>query len=71
MNIPGSEGYHRDLNLPWVMKWNKLAKAIIGDVSTFVDDTRASGFDFENTWQVSCQFAVQLQYLGIQDAPRK
>jgi hypothetical protein len=61
-NLPGPEGYQPDL--PWVMKCNKLAKAIIGDVSTFVDGMRAAGFKLENAWQVGHQFAAWLPILG-------
>jgi hypothetical protein len=50
------------------MKWNQAAKAISGDVVTFVDDLRASGNSVEHSWQVSHQSGSRLQYLGIQDA---
>jgi hypothetical protein len=69
LNLPGSSDYNP--SLPRVMKWNQAAKAIAGDVVTFVDDLRASGHSVENSWQVSRQLGSQLQYLGIQDAPRK
>jgi hypothetical protein len=69
MNLPEVEGDQP--NLPRVTKLSKLAKAITYDVSTFGDETRAAGFNFENTWQVDHRFAARLQYLGIQDAPRK
>ena len=69
LNCPGSSTYNP--SLPRVMKWNDIASAIAGDVVTFVDDLRASGYSFENGWQVARQIASRLQYLGIQDAPRK
>jgi hypothetical protein len=53
------------------MKWNQAAKAIAGDVVTFVDDLRASGHSVDNLWQVSRQLGSRLQYLIIQDALRK
>jgi hypothetical protein len=68
-NLPGMEGY--DPSLPNVMKMNDLVDQIAGDVVTFVDDLRGSGYDMENAWQVVRQIASHLQYLGIQDAPRK
>ena len=68
-NLPGMEGY--DPSLPNVMKMNDLVDRIAGDVVTFVDDLRGSGYDMENAWQVARQIASRLQYLGIQDAPRK
>jgi hypothetical protein len=68
-NIPGSADYNP--SLPRVIKWSQAAKAISGDVVTFVDDLRASGHSFDNSWQVSRQLVSRLQYLGIQDAPLK
>jgi hypothetical protein len=56
-----------ELAKPNVMKWNNQA----GDIITFVDDLRASGYNRENTWQVARQITARLQYLGIQDAARK
>ena len=53
------------------MKWNDIADRIAGDVESFVDDLRMSGHSVENIWQVSRQIAARVQYLGIQDAPRK
>ncbi|KAL7574328.1 hypothetical protein ACA910_008435 [Epithemia clementina (nom. ined.)] len=68
LNIPGAITY--DPNLPWVMKWNSHVEQIAGDVVTFVDDLRASGYSVENAWQVGRRIASRLQYLGIQDAPQ-
>jgi hypothetical protein len=69
LNLPGMLSY--DPSLPKVMKWNEVANAIAGDVITFVDDIRISGFSKENCWAVHRQFASRIQYLGMQDAPRK
>ena len=69
MNLPGMEDH--DPSLPNVMKWNDRVNRIAGDVITFVDDLRATGYDKENSWQVSRQVASRLQFLGVQDAPRK
>jgi hypothetical protein len=69
LNLPGSSDYNP--SLPRVMKWNQAAKAIAGDVVTFIDDLRASGHWVENSWQVYRQLGSRLQYLGIHDAPRK
>lgn len=38
---------------------------------TFVDDVRVTGFSKENCREVHHQFASRIQYLGMQDAPRK
>jgi hypothetical protein len=71
MNLSVSKDYQP--NLPRVMKWNKLASVIAGDVSTFVDDRRVAGFNFENACQVGHQVSSLLQYLGknhlAKDAP--
>ena len=69
LNLPGSLSYVS--NLPYVMKWNGDVERIAGDVLTYVDDVRASGYSMENAWQVSRQMGSRLQFLGIQDAARK
>jgi hypothetical protein len=69
LNLPGDDDF--DPTLPMVMKWDDTVDQIAGDVITFVDDLRASGYSSENAWQVARQVASRLQYLGIQDAPRK
>jgi hypothetical protein len=69
LNLPGMPEYNP--TLPKVMKWNSHAKAIAGDVITFVDDVRVTGFSKENCRNVHHQFASRLQFLGMQDAPRK
>lgn len=47
LNLPGMERY--DPSLPNVMKWNDRVQRIAGDVITFVDDLRATGYDKENS----------------------
>ncbi|KAL7571611.1 hypothetical protein ACA910_011152 [Epithemia clementina (nom. ined.)] len=69
LNLPGAADY--DPRLPWVMKWDATVDSIAGDMATYVDDLRASGHSVENVWRVARRFASRLQYLGIQDAPRK
>lgn len=69
LNLPGMDSY--DPQLPKVMKWNSEARAIAGDVITFVDDIRITGFSKENCRNVYHQFASRIQFLGMQDAPRK
>ena len=46
-NLPGMEGY--DPSLPNIMKMNDLVDRIAGNVVTFVDDLRGSGYDIERT----------------------
>jgi hypothetical protein len=69
LNLPGDPNY--DPSLPRVMKWNGSTNSIAGDILAFVDDLRASGCTPEQAWQIARQVASRLQYLGIQDAPRK
>ena len=60
------------LNLPpKVMKWRTKLGVVAGDVLTFVDDARITGYSKENCHEVHRQFASRIQYLGMQDAPRK
>ncbi len=78
MNLPGQENY--DPLLPKVMKWNDTASdnntgivtgAVAGDVITFVDDVCIIGHSKENCHGVHRQFTSRMQFLGMQDAPRK
>ena len=74
MNLPGMDSYNPEL--PKVMKWRddptgKTGGHLAGDVVTFVDDVRVTGFSKENCWAVYHQFASRVQYLGMQNAPRK
>ena len=69
LNLPGMPDF--DPSKPNVMKWNDTVDRLAGDIITFVDDLRASGYDRENAWQVARQITSRLQYLGIQDAARK
>jgi hypothetical protein len=69
LNLPGDSAY--DPPMPRVMKWDSLIENIAGDVTAFVDDLRASGHSIERAWKVGTQMGSRLQYLGLQDAPRK
>jgi hypothetical protein len=69
LNLPGMTSF--DPALPKVLKWNTSAHAIAGDVITFVDDVRVTGYSKENCRDVHHQFASRIQFLGMQDAPRK
>ena len=53
------------------MKWNSLHNRIAGDVRAYVDDLRVLGWDVNHAWLITRQIASRLQYLGVQDAPRK
>lgn len=73
LNLPGSSDY--DPGLPKVMKWNDSALegtgAVSGDVITFVDDVRIVGHSKSNCHAVHRQFTSRMQFMGLQDAPRK
>ena len=69
LNLPGMVTY--DTLLPKVVKWNSKRATQGGDVITFVDDVRIVGSSKEHCRSVHRQFMSRMQYLGIQDAPRK
>ena len=53
------------------MKWDAILNRISGDIKAYVDDLRAIGWSLEHAWKIAHMVAARLQYLGIQDAPRK
>ena len=69
LNLPGMETY--DPEWPKVMKGVSDPGVVAGDVVTFVDDVRITGYSKENCHMVHRQFASKFQWLGMQDAPRK
>jgi len=69
LNLIGSENYNPAL--PNVYKWNDLAAHIAGEIKAYVDDLRVIGFNLEHAWAIARLIASRLQFLGIQDAPRK
>ena len=69
LNLPGDLTY--DPSLPTVMSWNEDVNRFAGDMVALVDDLRLSGFSIENAWAVARHILSRLQYLSIQDAPRK
>ena len=69
LNLPGMN--HFDPTLPKVMKWRTELGVVAGDIVTFVDDVRITGYSKENCHEVHRQFASRVQFLGMQDAPRK
>ena len=69
LNLPGMKSY--DPTMPHVYKWNDMMLRVAGEIVTFIDDMRACGYSKENTWQIMRRITSVLQYLGIQDAPRK
>ena len=69
LNLFGSKDY--DPSLPNVYKWDDVRKQIAGDLKAYVDDLRVVGFSLDQAWAIARRVASYLQYLGIQDAPRK
>ena len=74
INLPGMAEY--DPAFSKIMKWRDDALSpgvgeVTGDVVTFIDDVRITGHSKENCHAVRRQFAGRIQYLGMQDAPRK
>lgn len=57
--------------LPNVYKWCSIKDQIAADLIAYVDDLRALGLSYEQAWAVAHQVTSRLQYLGMQDAPRK
>ena len=69
LNLMGNPDYNP--TLPNVMKWNNSTQRIAGDIKAYVDDLRAVGWSKEHAWSIAHLIASRLQFLGIQDAPRK
>jgi hypothetical protein len=53
------------------MKWDATIENITGNIVAFVDDLCTSGHSIECTWAIPHQVVAHLQYLGLQDTPRK
>ena len=69
LNLPGNENFNP--SLPYVMKWNDIVNRQAGNVIAYVDDLRIIGWSINHAWRIAHRVASRLQYLGIQDAPRK
>jgi len=69
LNLMGNENFNP--SLPSVFKWDDIAENIVGEVKAYVDDLRTIGRTLEHAWSIARLVASRLQYLGIQDAPRK
>jgi hypothetical protein len=68
LNLPGSDDYNP--NRPWVYK-ERLDGKIAADLFIFVDDLRPTGSSWKECWEAARKAASRLNFLGIQDAPRK
>jgi hypothetical protein len=69
LNLPGSGDY--DPSKPWVYKVRLEDGRIAADLFIFVDDLRPTGPSRRDAWLAARQAASKLNFLGIQDAPRK
>jgi hypothetical protein len=69
LNLPGSDDY--DPRRPWVAKYRTDDGRIAADIFIFVDDLRPTGPTREDAWLAARKAASTLNFLGIQDAPRK
>jgi hypothetical protein len=69
LNLPGSDNY--DPRHAWVSKVRDADGRIAADVYTFVDDLRPVGPTKQDAWKAARRAASTLNWLGIQDAPRK
>jgi len=69
LNLIGNADFNPAL--PNVFKWNEDAKRLSGEIKAYVDDLRALGWSLEHAWEIAHLIASKLQFLGIQDAPRK
>jgi hypothetical protein len=69
LNLPGDEDY--DPSMPWVYKVRCNDGRIAADLFIFVDDLRPTGPSRKDAWLAARQAASKLNFLGIQDAPRK
>jgi len=69
LNLMGNDNFNP--SLPSVYKWDDVAQKIAGEVKAYVDDLRTIGRTLEHAWSIARLVASRLQYLGIQDAPRK
>ena len=69
VNLPGNEDFNP--SLPYIMKWNDVVNRQAGNLIAYVDDLRIIGWSMNHAWEIAHRVASRLQYLGIQDAPRK
>ncbi|MFN9983413.1 MAG: hypothetical protein ACK53Y_26030, partial [bacterium] len=69
LNLPGDPAY--DPSSPWVSKIVSSNQRIAGDVKTYVDDKRPTGYSYAHCRAVARRTASILGYLGMQDASRK
>ena len=68
LNLPGQSDY--DPAWPWVAKTHEDRK-LATDTFQYVDNVRPTGNDKSKCWDACHTFGSWVNYLGLQDAPRK
>ena len=63
----------KDFNptLSWVFKFDSVQNRVVGDVRAYIDDLRSVGWSLEHGCRLARSIVSKLQFLGIQDAPKK
>ena len=69
LNMPGNDNYNPALRR--VYKFDTVHNRPASDMKIYVDDLRTAGATRELAWAAARQATSRLQFLGIQDAPRK
>jgi len=69
LNLPGDKFY--DPERPWVYRFNSVTKQMANFFGTYIDDIRTGGPSEEDCHATSHRVASIINYLGMQDAPRK
>ena len=69
LNLLGMRDY--DPQHAKVLKWDSQKYRLAGDPIAYIDDSCGVKSSAEHAWQVRRRHASRMQYLGMQDAPRK
>ena len=69
LNLPGDKYY--DPERPWVYRFNSVTKQMANFFGTYIDDIRTGGPSEDDCHATSHRVASIINYLGMQDAPRK
>ena len=69
LNLPSTRDY--EPQHAKVMKWDSRKNRLAGDLIPYDDDSCGAGSSADHAWQVRRRHASRMQYLGMQDAPRK
>jgi hypothetical protein len=69
MNLPGSVLY--DPMVQWVSKVRKEDGRVAADLFIYIDDSRPTAPSEQECWQAARKAGSTLNFLGLQEAPRK